>query len=133
MSKSEKTPKAFSFSVIAAILILSNAVSLGVVARWFIKFLPTLPGSSSNDHGVIYCLSAVGIMFSVLVLLGALTLRRAPINRKFWGIIIVVFSILSVITGGGFIIGFILGVIGGATALSQKPEMQQKANGQLNK
>jgi hypothetical protein len=38
------------------------------------------------------------------------------------GIIVVLFSILSVITGGGFIIGFILGIIGGASALSRKKE-----------
>jgi hypothetical protein len=37
---------------------------------------------------------------------------------------IIVFSIPSVITGGGFLIGFILGIIGGALALSSKPEMQ---------
>jgi hypothetical protein len=33
-----------------------------------------------------------------------------------------VFSIPSVITGGGFIIGFILGIIGGKLALSGKPK-----------
>ena len=33
---------------------------------------------------------------------------------------IIVFSIPSVIMGGGFIIGFILGIIGGAKAISKK-------------
>jgi hypothetical protein len=41
-----------------------------------------------------------------------------------WGIIVVVFSIPSVLSGGGFVIGFILGIIGGALALSAKPKMQ---------
>jgi hypothetical protein len=35
-----------------------------------------------------------------------------------------VFSIPSVVTGGGFIIGFILGIIDGKSALSWKPKMQ---------
>jgi hypothetical protein len=47
-----------------------------------------------------------------------------PANKKAWGMIIIVFSIPSVVTGGGFIIGFILGIIGGKSALSWKPKMQ---------
>ena len=47
-----------------------------------------------------------------------------PANKKAWGILVIAFSIPSVITGGGFIIGFILGIIGGAQALSWKPKMQ---------
>jgi hypothetical protein len=35
---------------------------------------------------------------------------------------IILLSIPSVITGGGFIIGFILGIVGGVMALSRKPE-----------
>jgi hypothetical protein len=45
-------------------------------------------------------------------------------NRKAWSIMIIVFSIPSVITGGGFIIGFMLGIVGGAMAFSWKPEVQ---------
>ena len=44
-------------------------------------------------------------------------LRINPGNKKAWGILIVVFSIPSVITGGGFIIGFIVGIVGGFLAL----------------
>jgi hypothetical protein len=38
--------------------------------------------------------------------------------------VIIVFSVPSVVTGGGFIIGFILGIIGGAKAPKWKTEMQ---------
>jgi hypothetical protein len=58
------------------------------------------------------------------VLLGAIMLHSKPVNKKAWGIIVIVFSIPSVVTGRGFIIGFILGIIGEAKALSWKPEMQ---------
>jgi len=47
-----------------------------------------------------------------------------PVIRKTWGIMVIVFSIPIVVTGGGFIIGFILGIIGGALALSRKPETE---------
>jgi hypothetical protein len=36
------------------------------------------------------------------------------------GILVLIFSILSIIIGGGFIIGLILGIIGGALGLAKK-------------
>jgi hypothetical protein len=51
-------------------------------------------------------------------------LRSRPESRKVWGIVTMVFSVPSVVTGGGFIIGFMLGIIGGALAFSWKPEVQ---------
>jgi hypothetical protein len=121
---SEKPTKAFTLSLTAGILILINAVLLGVAARWFPGIIPTLPGSSGNDTTFLIDLATVGLIFGVLVLLGALMLYSKPVNKKAWGIIIIVFSIPSVITGGGFIIGFILGIIGGKLALSGKTKMQ---------
>ena len=58
---------------------------------------------------------------SALVFFAAIMLRFKPENKKAWGILIIVFSIPSVITGGGFIIGFILGIIGGVKAFRWKP------------
>jgi len=104
--------------LIAGILILTNAASVAAAATWFPWLIPTLPGSSGNDTTVLYSVAAVGLICGVLVLLGGIMLRSKPLNRKVWGIMIIVFSIPSVITGGGFIIGFILGIICGALALS---------------
>ena len=97
---------------------------LGVVTKWFVGIMPILPGSSGNDPTLLMELSTAGLIFGVLVLLGALMLRSKPVNKKSWGIMIIVFSIPTVIMGGGFIIGFILGIIGGAKALKWKTEMQ---------
>ena len=65
---------------------------------------------------------AVGIIFGILVLLGAIMVHRNPTKKTGWGVIILVFSILSIVIGGGFIIGLILGIIGGALALAWKPK-----------
>lgn len=119
---SEKSTNTFTLS--AGILILINAVALGIVARWFIGIMPILPGSTGNDPTLLLELATVGSICGVLVLLGTLMLNRKPANKKVWGIMIIVFSVPSVIMGGGFIIGFILGIIGGAKALSLKPKMQ---------
>ena len=126
MSGGEKPGKAFVLSLIAGILILSNSALVGVAATWFPWVIPTLPGSSANDTTLLYNLTAVVLIFGVLVLFGAIMLYSKPANKKAWGIIVIVFSIPSVVTGGGFIIGFILGIIGGALALSCKPRMQAK-------
>lgn len=123
MNRSEKPTKAFTLSLIAGILIVSNTLLLGIATTWFPEIIPTIPGTV-NDTAVLYRLTALGLIFGVLVLLGAILLRIKPADKKAWGIVIVVFSIPSVITGGGFIIGFILGIIGGALALSRKSQTQ---------
>ena len=110
---------------------MSNAALLGAAATWFPGIIPTLPGSSGNDTTTLYILTVIGLIFGVLVLLGAVMLRIRPISKKAWGIIIMMFSISSVVTGGGFIIGFILGIIGGTSALSRKSKMGPDTKQQL--
>lgn len=125
MNEYEKPTKAFLLSLIAGIFIISNSTLLGIATRWFPEIIPTIPGLE-NDPTVLYRLTVIGLMLGILVLLGALLLRIKPANKKAWGILIIVFSIPSVITGGGFIIGFILGIIGGALTLTQKQKMETK-------
>ncbi len=124
MAQTEKQKKAFMFALIAGIFILSNTALLGIAATWFPELIPTLPGESTNDTQILFTLTVIGLILGILVLLGALLLHFKPEKRRLWGVIIVIFSIPSVITGGGFIIGFILGIIGGIKALSHKTNMQ---------
>ncbi len=121
MSEGGKSTRALTLSLTAGILILCNSALLGAAATWFPWVIPTLPGSTDNSAIPFASLTAIGLVCGVLVLLGATMLRKGPVNRKIWGIVIIMFSISSVITGGGFIIGFILGIIGGALAFSGKP------------
>jgi hypothetical protein len=104
----------------AGVLILLNATVVAAAATWFPEAFPTMPGSSGNDISTLYTAATVGLMCGALVVLGAMMLRNRPEHRRIWGIMIVAFSLPSVVTGGGFIIGFILGAIGGASAFSQK-------------
>jgi len=123
MGGSEKPTKAFKLSLIAGILILGNSALLGAAATWFPWIIPTLPGSANNSTVPFASLTAVGLTCGILVLLGAMMLYSKPASKKAWGITIIVFSIPSVITGGGFLIGWILGIIGGVKALAWKTEM----------
>ena len=117
-SQNEKPTKDFNLSLIAGILIISNTTLLGIATTWVPQIIPTIPGLA-NDTEILYRLTALGLIFGVLVLLGAIMLHMKPTNKKLWGIIIVIFSIPSVITGGGFLIGWILGIIGGVAAHRQ--------------
>ena len=120
MGRSEKSTRAFTLSLIAGILIVCNSALLGVAATWFPWIIPTLPGSANNTTIPFAGLTVVGLICGVLVLLGAIMLYSKPANRRACGMIILVFSILSYVTGGGFIIGSILGITGGARALRSK-------------
>lgn len=123
MNQSRKPNKAFILSLIAGILIIINTTLLGVATTWLPELIPTLPGSTGNDTSILYQLTAIGLVFGFFVLIGAVMLHVKPVKKRLWGVIIIVFSIPCVITGGGFIIGFILGIIGGALARSRRTKM----------
>jgi drug/metabolite transporter (DMT)-like permease len=117
MNEHNTTKKAYTFSLTAGLLILTNTLLLGIVTTWFPGFLPTLPGQTANDPTVLYQLTTLGILCGAVVLGSAFLLQRKTTRQKTLGILIIVFSIPSVLTGGGFIIGFILGIIGGVFAI----------------
>lgn len=76
----------------------------------FNNFMPFMVGMMS-----------VGIISGILVLIGALMMyyKRAE-QAKTWGIVVLIFSIVALFGGGGgFLIGTILGIIGGALAISR--------------
>lgn len=121
MSVNEREGRAFILSLTAGILILANATAVAVVATWSPETFPTLPGSSGNEVSTLYSVAVVGLTCGALVVLGAMLLRSSPAHKRAWGVMIAVLSVPSVVTGGGFIIGFILGIAGGVFALSRKP------------
>jgi len=63
-------------------------------------------------------LSVVGLVCGVLVLIGAIMLNTRPNDHFTRGIIVLIFSIVSFIGMGGYFMGVIVGIAGGAIALS---------------
>ncbi len=122
MNNNTTASKAFTLSLTAGLLILINATLLGAAATWFPWVIPTLPGPTGNSNVPFGSLTAIGIICGALVLIGALMARGKTLNRRICGITVMGFSIPSVIMGGGFIVGFILGIIGGAKTFSDKPQ-----------
>jgi len=65
----------------------------------------------------------LGIIFGIIVIISAVLLYSRSGEHTTWGVLILVFSVLSVFGSmmGGFGIGVILGVIGGILAILWKP------------
>jgi len=61
----------------------------------------------------------LGVLAGFLMIAGALVLYQ-PGYGTLGGIIVMVSSVAGLLAGGGFIIGFVLGLIGGALSLTQK-------------
>ncbi len=128
LSINEKPQVAFILSLIGGILMLLVG---GVFSTWFMFGGLGMRGMMGGFQGMMGSLGIpfgfmsgfflVGLVSGVLVMIGALMLNTRPTEHTAWGIIILVFSAISILGMGGFLIGAILGIIGGALAISWKP------------
>jgi hypothetical protein len=126
---------AFILSLIGGILIFLGG---GVSSMWFMfggfgiggmmggfsgmmGGFQGMMGSLGIPFGFISGLFLIGLVSGVLVMIGALMLNTRPTEHTAWGIIILVFSAISILGMGGFLVGAILGIVGGALAISWKP------------
>ena len=82
----------------------------------------TMMGNLGTLNSFIGGLSLIGLVSGIFVIIGAVMVNARPIEHVSWGLIILVFSITSILGTGGFIIGAILGIMGGVLAMSWKPE-----------
>ncbi|MBO0838346.1 MAG: hypothetical protein J2P28_22900, partial [Actinobacteria bacterium] len=66
---------------------------------------------------------SVGILVGVVVLLMGLFLWFLPQNRHIAGVLAIAFSLASFVTSnlGGFIVGMVLGILGGAMGFAWTP------------
>jgi Family of unknown function (DUF6114)/zinc-ribbon domain len=108
----EKPTAAFVLSLLGGIFILLGGAVIAAIGASMFVVLPAI--------GLV--IGVIGLAFGVLVLVGAIMLYVHPEQHVTWGVIILVFSILSVFTSlGGFLVGLILGIIGGALGIGWKP------------
>jgi hypothetical protein len=77
-------------------------------------------GNYSSSNGFMTSISIVGLIAGIIMIISAVMLRAHPGEHLIWGTLIVVFSAISFLGMGGFFIGAILGIVGGALALSFK-------------
>lgn len=124
----KETPNvAFILSVIGGILVFIG----GLVEIALGAFLSSL-FSNLNVRPIVLLfqiwkiLGFVGMVWGALIMVGAVMLLIKPDQHTIWGVFVVVFSILSWFGGfAGFIIGFILALVGGILGITWKPSTFQ--------
>jgi len=64
----------------------------------------------------------LGLIFGVIVIVSAIMLNSRPHEHSTWGVLIVIFSVMSIFGGamGGLGVGLILGLAGGILAITWK-------------
>lgn len=122
-------------SLIGGVLILVGAVvGLFVTPVWFGGMMGSqwmmggqggwMMGSFGVLSPLVLGFILVGFVAGILVIVGAVMMILHSEQHVAWGITVLIFSIVSFVGFGigGFVIGTLLGIAGGALALSWKPQ-----------
>jgi hypothetical protein len=111
---------AFALSLTAGILMIVSGLmaTVWVYAGW-LGWGPMM-GHMGFGRVMLVSVTTLGLISGVIVLVSAVLLRSKPKESTTWGTLILVFSILSFFGMGGFFVGALLGIVGGALALSWK-------------
>lgn len=117
----KKATAGFIVSLIAGILILINALAFFALADFIESLGGVLP---FLVEGILATLGAIGAILAIIVIIGAILIYM-PGKETIGGILVIIFSILSIVIGGGFLIGLILGIISGILGLAKKSEFQK--------
>jgi len=109
--------------------VLFIAASVYILPNLNYSNLRTPQGLSSASlpilvSGIVGVMGIFGLVSGVIVLISAVMLLAKLGQRRTWGILILVFSILSFVGLGGFIAGSILGMVGGILTLRWKAPTQ---------
>src|SRR3990170_4583392 len=128
MQSSEKPNVAFILSLVGGLLIfVGSAVSIvwfsvgsapfggfwGMMSGWH-----GMTGSYGFAYDYLLVLSVLGLACGVLVVVDGFMLSLRPWDHVTWGVLIVIFSAISFVSMGGWFVGAILGIVGGALALA---------------
>ena len=138
MSSPGRPVTAFILSLIGGVLMLANGAMMfmfwGTGYGWMMRGFggmmggyQGMMGSLGVPFGFMQGLMLVGLTSGIIVIVSAVMLDARPMEHFAWGVIILIFSMISFVGMGGFIVGAILGIIGGAFAISWRPMLPSKA------
>ncbi len=65
--------------------------------------------------------SIIGIASGAVIIVGALSMYSNPQLSQLWGALILIFSLVSLLGLGGFIVGALMGIVGGILAIGWRP------------
>ncbi|MCS7121770.1 MAG: hypothetical protein NZ895_04115, partial [Archaeoglobaceae archaeon] len=108
----------FILSLISTMFILMNLIFYAFLITQYLHFGGKIVSEMFVTHfsNLFILLFIIGSTCVILMFLGSYELYRGKKVRG--GILVIVGSTLSLFIGGGFLVGFILGIIGGAFGLA---------------
>ena len=114
----------FVLSLVSGVLIILGALMPLVFMESYSGMEDMMGGSGPS--GIIdtdsVAFHVLGIGFGAVVLFGAFMLNSRPTQHATWGALVLIFAALSPFGAmGGFMIGMVAGLIGGAWAIAWKP------------
>ena len=118
VSTSKRATLGFAFSLAGAILILLRGL-----VRITIGDVLAFAGSDVLRHRflaglALNILGGIAVAFAVVILVGAYFMYQGM--TTIGGVLVIIFALLSIFVGSGWLIGLILGVIGGILGLLKK-------------
>ncbi|HXZ90858.1 MAG TPA: DUF6114 domain-containing protein [Candidatus Dormibacteraeota bacterium] len=133
-TKSEYPKVASVLALVGGILIILCGTMLVAVSTFILPHInysnvntpPRLsPGIiPSLVSGIVGTMGVFALISGIIVLVSAIILLTNSSQRRTLGVLILVFSVLSFLGLGGFVVGAILGVAGGILTLTWKPPAQ---------
>jgi hypothetical protein len=111
----------FIISVLNVVWFSSGATNFGGYGSFMRAMMDSnhnFMGSYASSNSFFAGLSLVAVICGVIVIIGAIMLRAQPHQHLPWAILIIVFSAASFVGMGGYFIGAVLGILGGAFELS---------------
>jgi len=115
----------FALSLVAGVLILIGGIVVFALGPFIASVVPwtEIPADAQFGvglaGGVLVAMGSIGISFGIIIILMDIFLVKAGKTIP-GGVVIIVLSLISLISLGGFFIGFILGIIGGILMLANK-------------
>ena len=126
MSTQPRPSTASTLSLIGGtFIVLGSVISVLISSFWgtwgWGMMGPWMMGGYGSPYGFMWGFSLVALIAGLIVILGAIMLQTRPAEHMLWGSMVLIFSIVSFIGMGGFMIGALLGIAGGTLALSWRP------------
>lgn len=129
MSSNSTHTTAFTLSLIGGLIIVAGSL-IETILLTFGSYAGTYYGMGAGmmsgydfygyGSGWMTIFTLIALVFGIIVVIGAFLLNARPTEHMTWGIIILVFSLASFMGMGGYFIGAVLGLAGGAIALSYR-------------
>jgi hypothetical protein len=105
------------------------AIILSLIGGIFVLVVGSLVMMINGANTGGFNLGLLGVIWGILIMIGAAMLYSRPQQHKTWGIIVIILSFLSwfvlALTGIIGIAGFMLGLIGGSLGIRWKPSVVQ--------